>query len=106
MNNKQSMSVEEYQALRQSNIEHLLIDVREQHEYDESAIEGSILIPLDTLHENIHRLDKHKVIVMQCRSGRRSASAQEYLLEQGFTKVFNLEGGILAWDAMQTASGL
>jgi rhodanese-related sulfurtransferase len=80
-------------------VEHgaLLVDVREQHEFDEARIPGSILIPLSQFQQRYEELPKDKELVMQCRSGARSGQATEFLLANGYTDVVNMAGGILAW---------
>lgn len=77
--------------------EALLIDVREVEEYETEHIAGSILLPLNEI--SIEKLPlKSKPIVLYCRSGKRSASAGQKLLEQDPNlEVFSLEGGIIAW---------
>ena len=74
-----------------------IIDVREPQEYQEAHIEGSILIPLSQIPQQIKTLDTQKRYVLQCRKGGRSASATAYMMAQGFTQVENLVGGIEAW---------
>lgn len=76
----------------------ILVDVREQNEYTEVRIPGSRLLPLSVFAERFGELPKDKPLVMQCRSGARSAKAAEYLLANGYTDVTNLTGGILAWN--------
>jgi len=78
----------------------IIIDVREQDEWDAQHIEGAILVPLDQVESRLSEFAayKDKPIIMQCRSGRRSHIASTTLINAGFTKVYNLEGGILAWD--------
>lgn len=74
-----------------------LIDVREPFEFDICDIEGQ-LIPLGTIAEKVDEIAKDKDVVIHCRSGKRSADAILYLQQQhGFTNLYNLEGGILAW---------
>jgi rhodanese-related sulfurtransferase len=76
----------------------LLIDVREQNEFDEVRIPGSILLPLSELQQRYSELPTDKELVMQCRSGARSGRASEFLLNNGYTQVVNMTGGILAWN--------
>lgn len=76
----------------------VLVDVREQNEYTEIRIPGSRLLPLSAFAERFEELPKDSPLVMQCRSGARSAKAAEYLLANGYTDVVNLGGGILAWN--------
>ncbi len=75
----------------------ILIDVREEHEYHICNIEGATLMPLGGLHDELGSLNKSHEYVIQCRSGKRSAAACELMIEDGFTNVVNLAGGILAW---------
>jgi rhodanese-related sulfurtransferase len=75
-----------------------LIDVREPHEWDIARIPGARLIPLGEFPAAIPTLDRSREIVVQCRSGVRSAKAVRQLQEAGFTRVRNLTGGILRWS--------
>lgn len=75
----------------------LLVDVREQNEYDEVHADGARLLPLSEFEARFAELPRHQGLVMICRSGARSARAGQYLLDHGYTDVVNLEGGTLAW---------
>ncbi|GJL62668.1 MAG: hypothetical protein NPIRA04_13220 [Nitrospirales bacterium] len=75
-----------------------ILDVREPHEYSMAKIEGSVLIPLGTLPTSLEQLDPNKEIVALCHKGMRSADAMGFLLQQGFSNVKNLVGGIDAWS--------
>ena len=74
-----------------------IIDVREPQEYQINRIPGSVLIPLGDLPKRYVELDPNANLVTQCKSGMRSAKAQEFLRSKGFTKVRNLTGGVLGW---------
>ncbi|MFZ6028086.1 MAG: molybdopterin-synthase adenylyltransferase MoeB [Chloroflexota bacterium] len=74
-----------------------LLDVREPHELEISAIEGATLIPLGQLASRLSELDTAQEMVVFCKAGTRSARALELLVSAGFRKVQNLEGGINAW---------
>ncbi len=78
----------------------LLIDVRTPEEYNEGHIEGSLLIPLDTLEANLPKLanSKDRPLIVYCRSGARSAIASRLLADHGF-KPLNVSGGINEWSA-------
>ncbi|GAA4301002.1 rhodanese-like domain-containing protein [Nibribacter koreensis] len=78
----------------------ILLDVREPWEHEEQSIAGSQLIPLGTLPERISDLEEYKdqEILIHCRSGARSATAQAILKQQGFTNVRNVLGGIIAYN--------
>ncbi len=75
-----------------------LLDVREPHEYQICRIPGSILIPLGDLPKRLSELDRTADIVCQCKSGGRSQQAVDLLRKNGFTRVRNMTGGILAWS--------
>ena len=92
-----SMTVQELHEKIQNKEDIILIDVREQKEWDEGHIEQAQFLPLSTFEEQAKKLtDPTKVVVCQCRSGKRSAAT--YLMGEGFENLFNLEGGILAWN--------
>lgn len=95
-----NMTVQELKEKLDKGEELLLIDCREQNEWDESHIEAAEFMPLSNFDEEMKKLEntnKEKVIVCQCRSGRRSLNAAMKLQDEGFETLFNLEGGILAW---------
>jgi adenylyltransferase/sulfurtransferase len=74
-----------------------LIDVREEYEFDEANINGE-LIPMGVVMDNIDKISKDKQVVVHCRSGKRSATVINALEAQhGFTNLYNLKGGILAY---------
>jgi molybdopterin/thiamine biosynthesis adenylyltransferase/rhodanese-related sulfurtransferase len=77
-----------------------IVDVRQEHEWEIVNLEslGAELIPLDTLLERLSELDSADEIVLHCQAGSRSAKALRQLQEAGFRKVWNLRGGILAWQ--------
>lgn len=83
--------------LDEKGAELVLIDVREQHEWDIAHIEGARLIPLNQLPERLSELDGHAEIVTHCHRGVRSMKALEILKGAGFGKVRSLAGGIDAW---------
>jgi len=75
----------------------VIVDVREPQEYQINRIQGSILMPLGDVPKRYGELDPGREIVVQCRSGVRSAKAADFLRSVGFTRVLNLAGGILDW---------
>jgi rhodanese-related sulfurtransferase len=77
-----------------------LIDVRETSEYvgELGHIENSELIVLNTIPEKIDSLPKDQTIVFICRSGGRSAQATAFAISKGFSNVYNMRGGMLAWN--------
>lgn len=90
----------EFHERRQRVGEHalLLIDVREPLEYELAHIEGARLLPLSRFNEWAQSLDPQVETVFMCHHGVRSAQVCSYLARQGFTNIFNLEGGIDLWS--------
>ncbi|MEK7747925.1 MAG: rhodanese-like domain-containing protein [Nitrospirota bacterium] len=77
----------------------VLLDVREQWEYDLAHVPDSILIPLSQLPRRLSELDSDDEIVTMCHHGMRSASAQAILIDAGFLDVKNMSGGIDLYSA-------
>lgn len=75
----------------------IILDVRSKGEYQGGHIKGSINIPVDTLSNNLNKLNKNKPIITCCASGMRSASAKNILKSNGFTDVYNAGG----WSSLQ-----
>ena len=74
-----------------------ILDVRTREEYNESHINGSTLIPVQELDTRLKELPRDKKILVYCRTGSRSATASDILVKNGFTQVYNMQGGITAW---------
>ena len=92
------ISVEDLSRMMKKSEDFQLIDVREAFERDIASI-GGLNIPLKDIPESADKIAPNKKIIIYCRSGKRSASAIEYLLEKrGHNNLFNLEGGILDWS--------
>ncbi len=84
---------------RASGEEMTLLDVRENWEVALAPVPTeTVHIPMGELSDRIAELNTEKEIVVICRSGGRSAQVADFLQRQGFAKVFNLSGGILAWS--------
>jgi adenylyltransferase/sulfurtransferase len=93
------LSVSELQQWIEEGKDFQLIDVREPFEYEMSNINGEN-IPLAGVVLEADKISKDKPVVMQCRSGARSASACMQLEQNlGYDNLYNLKGGILAWAA-------
>lgn len=78
-----------------------LVDVREPHEYtgELGHIPGSELVPLATVLDAARRWEPHRDLILICRSGARSGRAAEALVAAGFTRVMNMAGGMIAYNA-------
>lgn len=77
----------------------LIVDVREPDEWAEARIPGAVHIPLGQIVERAAEIPRDRPVILQCRSGARSATATRKLVELGRTNVHNLEGGIGDWAA-------
>ncbi len=77
----------------------LIIDVREQAEYDAGHIPGVTLIPMNQVANRLAEIPKDKPVIVTCRSGNRSSQVVDFLRQQqGYTNVHNMQGGIVAWQ--------
>ncbi len=91
------VTVAEFKALRDSKQDFQLIDVREPHEFDEANLGGE-LIPMGDVLNNIDRISRDKQVIIHCRSGARSGAIVQMLEKQhGFSNLYNLKGGIVAY---------
>ncbi len=91
------VTVQELKALMDSGADFQLIDVREPHEYDICNLGGE-LIPQGEIPNHVDKVSKNKKVIVQCRSGARSGNMVQWLEKNhGFTNLYNLKGGILAW---------
>ena len=75
----------------------LLVDVREQNEWDAGHIEGSVHIPMAQMPERLAELDKKMMTIVVCRSGNRSGKVAAWLINRGYDAL-NMTGGMLAWS--------
>jgi adenylyltransferase/sulfurtransferase len=75
----------------------ILLDVREPHELEISALPGAVNIPLGTLAARLSEIDSAQDMIVFCKTGSRSTRALELLMSAGFKKVKNLKGGINSW---------
>jgi rhodanese-related sulfurtransferase len=87
----------EVEALRERGEKFLLVDVREKWEYDTSRIEGTTLIPLGEIPQNLPHLEEVGEIVLLCHRGMRSLDAAAWPRSHGVTGVRSMAGGIDRW---------
>ena len=95
----EQISGAEAKALMDSENGYIIIDARTQEEYDQGHIPGAILIPEYEIADRAEKelLDKNQLILVYCRSGRRSKIAAEELVKLGYTNVKEF-GGIIDWE--------
>ena len=95
----QTISADEAKKMMDEDANIIILDVRTKDEFDTGHIEGAILIPDDKIEEKAEEIltDKSAVILVYCRSGRRSALASASLAQLGYTNVYDF-GGIIDWN--------
>ena len=95
----QQISGAEAKALMDSESGYVIIDARTQEEYDQGHIPGAVLIPYGEIADRAEKElpDKDQLILVYCRSGRRSKIAAEELVKLGYTNVKEF-GGIIDWE--------
>ena len=95
----EQITAEKAKKIMDSGEEHIILDTREQDEFDEGHIPGAILIPYTEIENKAEEMlpDKDAQILVYCRSGRRSKIASESLAKLGYTNVKEF-GGIIDWD--------
>ena len=76
----------------------VLIDVREQNEWDQANISGATLVPLSAFNMAALPKDTDKIAIFHCRSGQRTANYFGLFLETPFKEVYHMEGGIISWN--------
>ena len=92
------ISAQEAKEIMDSGVDHIILDVREQDEYDAGHIPDAILLPYTQIEQKVEDviLDKNALVLVYCRSGRRSKIASETLSALGYTNVKEF-GGINDW---------
>jgi phage shock protein E len=77
----------------------MILDVREQDEWDAGHIPGAVFMPMGEVPNRLSEIPTDKTVIVQCRSGNRSSQVTDFLVKQGFTNVHNMSGGINAWQS-------
>ena len=99
MSEYQQITVEEAKTMMDEQAEAIILDVREQSEYDESHIPGAVLLPVGSIDaESAAEVipAKDTTVLVYCRSGNRSKKAAAALAELGYTEIYEF-GGIIDW---------
>jgi rhodanese-related sulfurtransferase len=96
-NNYGDVTVNEAWDLIQSKPGLVILDVRTQSEYDETHIEGAVLIPVQELPDRLDELSKNDEILVYCRTGNRSSTAVGIMEDDGFSKIYHMNQGISVW---------
>ncbi len=91
------ITVQDLKEMMDAKSDFQLIDVREEMEFEHCNIGGQ-LIPMGTIMDHLDEIATDKKVILHCKSGRRSATVIQILESKGFTNLYNLQGGILAWS--------
>lgn len=84
-----------------------LVDVRTSDEFSKGTLAGAVNIPVADLISKVNSLDKNRPVILICQNGRRAQQALKNLKGKGFSELYTLEGGIVAWQqAKLPLSGL
>ena len=96
----QTISVHELKKRRDAHPKLCLIDVREDHEWQEKHIPGALHLPKDLLTQNISKKvpSPEEPVYLHCRGGVRSLHAAHSLLAMGYNEVYSIDGGIMEWE--------
>ena len=89
---------EEVYEIIKNDEDYLIVDVRTKEEYNSGHLEGALLLPVQELEERLGELPMDKPIIVYCRSGNRSRTAAEILVNNGFKQIYDM-GGISDWTA-------
>ena len=95
----QQITAEEAKSMMEEQPDAVILDVREQDEYDAGHIPGAVLLPVDTINEETAASvipEKDTVVLVYCRSGNRSKTASKALVDLGYTQIYEF-GGIKDW---------
>lgn len=93
----QNLSFVDYRNTYYEGNEHSLVDVRSQMEFQQGHVPGAINIPLQDLQGRTQEISNEKPVVVICASGNRSMSGSGIFVREGFSDVYNLQGGTMIW---------
>lgn len=86
-----------------------VLDVREQWEYEVGHIPDVLHLPMSQIGNRVHDIPTDKTLIISCKSGQRSGRVTNWLKHNGYEEVYNMQGGILAWNragyAVENADG-
>ena len=95
----QQITAEEAKTMMEEQADAVILDVREQDEYETGHIPGAVLLPVGTIDEDSAAAaipEKDSVVLVYCRSGNRSKTASQALADLGYTQIYEF-GGIKDW---------
>ena len=77
----------------------LVLDVRTVSEFNGGHLQGAVNIPVEVLTYHLSQLDKKDELLVYCRTGNRSITAVGILRENGYDRIYHMDGGIMAWGS-------
>ena len=92
-----SLSVQDLKRKLDCNEDFTLIDIRENQELEICKLKEAVHIPMGSIPIRLNEIDFKKPVVIMCKSGGRSAQICQFLNQQGYFDVYNLDGGIMSW---------
>lgn len=97
------VDVGQFKTLIDTTTDYILLDVRTPQETALGKIDDALEIDFkgQEFESSINQLDPNKVVLIYCRSGKRSTKAAKLLEQKGFKKIYNLDGGFLKWNAKE-----
>jgi rhodanese-related sulfurtransferase len=95
--NSSPQAIDVTEASRRQAAGALLVDVREPSEWRQGHAPQAKLIPLGSLESRVSEIPREREVLLICRSGNRSGTAQRQLLQLGYEQVYNVSGGMNAW---------
>ncbi len=103
----QKITAEEAYRMMEESDDYILLDVRTEEEFEEAHIEGAFLLPDYEIEDKAgdEFPDQDAVVLVYCRSGRRSAEAAKLLIDMGYTNVYDF-GGIIDWPHDTVSGGI
>ena len=93
----QNLTVTELKQRLDAGVKPLIVDVREPWELRIAALDGALAIPMNQIPVQLAAIPKDRDVVLMCHHGVRSRYIGQFLAQQGFERLFNLQGGIDAW---------
>lgn len=102
----QEVEVTELAELKESGEAVRVIDIRQPAELNAGIIPGAEALPMHLIPLRMNEFKQDEKLIMVCRSGARSAQACMFLQQQGYEKVYNLRGGMIAWSGSGLELGM
>jgi rhodanese-related sulfurtransferase len=97
MSDYREIDAEQLRLWKNEGLDYVLLDVRQPEELKSAAVPGAINVPMREVQQRVREIPRGKPIVVMCHYGERSSRIARFLLTDGFSEVYNLDGGIDAY---------